>query len=72
MNSAAPSHFLRLASREGGPLNLNYYLKITSTTQPKVSTLVCGVYSDPQERGGLSVSEIQSVLEGFASFPMGQ
>jgi hypothetical protein len=72
MNSTALSHFLRLASRDGGPLNLNYYLKITSTTQPKVSALVCGIYSDPQDRGGLSVAEIQSVLEGFVSFQMGQ
>jgi hypothetical protein len=72
MHSTTPSHFLRLASREGGPLNLNYSLKITSTSQPKVSALVCGVYADPQERGGLSVAEIQSVLEGFVSFQMGQ
>jgi len=33
---------------------------------------VCGIYSDPQDRGGLSVAEIQSVLEGFASFEMRQ
>jgi hypothetical protein len=72
MHSTTPSHFLRLASREGGPLNLNYSLKITSTSQPKVNALVCGVYADPQERGGLSVAEIQSVLEGFVSFQMGQ
>ena len=72
MHSTTPSHFLHLASREGGPLNLNYSLKITSTSQPKVSALVCGIYSDPQDRGGLSVAEIQSVLEGFVSFPIGQ
>ncbi len=72
MNSASPPAFLYLVSREGGPMNLNYSLKITSTSQPKVSALVCGIYSDPQDRGGLSVAEIQSVLEGFVSFQMGQ
>jgi hypothetical protein len=72
MNSTSPPAFLYLASRDGGPLNLNYSLKITSTSQPKVSALVCGIYSDPQDRGGLSVAEIQSVLEGFASFEMRQ
>ena len=72
MNSTSPPAFLYLASREGGPMNLNYSLKITSTSQPKVSALVCGIYAEPQERGGLSVAEIQSVLEGFVSFQMGQ
>jgi hypothetical protein len=55
MHSTSPPAFLYLASRGGGPLNLNYYLKIASTAQPKVSTLVCGIYADPQDRGGFNM-----------------
>lgn len=56
-----------LASVEGGPQNLNHYLRLEPSDQPQVSALVCGVYADPQERTSPSIEEMAGALGEFAT-----
>ena len=56
-----------LALNEGGPQNLNHYLRLEPSDQPQVSTLVCGVYADPQERTTPSSEEMAGALGEFAT-----
>jgi len=56
-----------LARNEGGPLNLNHYLRLEPSDQPQVTALVCGVYADPQERTTPSIEEMAGALGEFAT-----
>ena len=51
-----------LASAEGGPQNLNHYLRLAPSDQPQVTALVCGVYADPTERTTPSFAEMVEAL----------
>ena len=61
-----------LARNEGGPLNLNHYLRLEPSDQPQVSALVCGVFADPQERTSPSIEEMAEALGAFATIKTAQ
>ena len=61
-----------LARNEGGPQNLNHYLRLEPSDQPQVSALVCGVYADPQERTSPSIEEMAQALGDFATIKAAQ
>ena len=61
-----------LALNEGGPQNLNHYLRLEPSDQPQVSALVCGVYADPQERTSPSIEEMAEALGTFATIKTAQ
>ena len=61
-----------LALNEGGPQNLNHYLRLEPSDQPQASALVCGVYADPQERASPSIEEMAEALGAFATIKTAQ
>ena len=61
-----------LALNEGGPQNLNHYLRLEPSDQPQVSALVCGVYADPQERTSPSIEEMAEAMGAFATIKTAQ
>jgi hypothetical protein len=61
-----------LARNEGGPQNLNYYMDISSATQPTVSHFVCGVFSDPRERGIPSLDEMRKAVGTLVTIEVAQ
>jgi len=56
-----------LALNEGGPQNLNHYLRLAPSDQPQVTALVCGVYADAQERTTPSLAEMAEALGKFVT-----
>lgn len=56
-----------LASREGGPQNLNHHLRLASSDQPQVTALVCGVYAEAIERSTPSFEEMVEALGAFVT-----
>ncbi len=56
-----------LARAEGGPQNLNYYMKLSNNSQSPVTALVCGVYAQPDERGIPTFDEIKSAVGSLAT-----
>jgi hypothetical protein len=56
-----------LASREGGPQNLNHHLRLAPSDQPQVTALVCGVYAEAIERSTPSFEEMVEALGAFVT-----
>ena len=56
-----------LARAEGGPQNLNYYMKLSNDSQSPVTALVCGVYAQPDERGIPTIDEIRTAVGSLAT-----
>ena len=56
-----------LARAEGGPQNLNYYMKLSNDSQSPVTALVCGVYAQPDERGIPTIDEIRAAVGALAT-----
>ena len=56
-----------LARAEGGPQNLNYYMKLSNDSQSPVTALVCGVYAQPDERGIPTIDEIRAAVGSLAT-----
>ena len=61
-----------LAWNEGGPQNLNHYLRLEPSDQPQVTALVCGVFAEPQERTSPSIEEMAEALGNFAMIKTAQ
>ena len=61
-----------LARNEGGPQNLNHYLRLEPSDQPQVSALVCGIFAEPQERTSPSIEEMAQALGEFATIKTAQ
>ena len=56
-----------LARNEGGPQNLNHYLRLAPSDQPQVTALVCGIYAEAQERTSPSFEEMIEALGAFVT-----
>ena len=55
------------ARAEGGPQNLNYYMKLSNTSQSPVTALVCGIYAQPDERGIPTLDEMKTAVGALAT-----
>jgi len=56
-----------LARAEGGPQNLNYYMKLSNDSQSPVTALVCGIYAQPDERGIPTLGEMKTAVGSLAT-----
>ncbi|MHC8865388.1 hypothetical protein ACYVVI_09435 [Arenicellales bacterium IMCC57338] len=56
-----------LARAEGGPQNLNYYMKLSNNSQSPVTALVCGIYAQPDERGIPTLDEMKTAVGSLAT-----
>jgi hypothetical protein len=66
---------LQLASsgffnNDGSEITLATKFIIHASDQPDLTSLVCGVWADPRERGFVSLNEIQQTLGDIATFTL--
>ncbi|MHC8605285.1 hypothetical protein ACYVVD_09075 [Arenicellales bacterium IMCC58067] len=61
------SSFWLAGANAGGPLNLNYYMKLSNTSQSPVTALVCGIYAQPDERGIPTLDEMTTAVGALAT-----
>ena len=61
------SSFWLAGADAGGPLNLNYYMKLSNDSQSPVTALVCGIYAQPDERGVPTLDEIKTAVGSLAT-----
>jgi len=61
------SSFWLAGANAGGPLNLNYYMKLSNDSQSPVTALVCGIYAQPDERGIPTLGEMKTAVGSLAT-----
>ena len=61
------SSFWLAGANAGGPLNLNYYMKLSNDSQSPVTALVCGIYAQPDERGIPTLDEMETAVGSLAT-----
>ena len=61
------SSFWLAGANAGGPLNLNYYMKLSNDSQSPVTALVCGIYAQPDERGIPTLGEMKTAVGPLAT-----